>query len=382
MPDAQPDTERLRILLTVHHRLERGAGAPGATLALADALERRGHRVEVVGFGLVGTSRGATLDAVRFPHAVARLVRRRFELGDLDVVDASSGDLAYVAPLRVRAASTAVFTRSHGLEHLADAARRRGAAAGELDLRHRYSLYHGGWRLREVARSFRAADGALLLNDAEVTFATEVLGVPTERVWRTSSPVRDAFIDLPRAPQRDVLVLGPASWRKGGDVSVRVVETVLRADPFATASWAGLDDPGATAEAFGDDVRARLAVSGRYGVDEEAQLLATHRVLLFASRFEGLPLTLLEAMVAGIAVVGTDIPGVRDLLGDGAGVLAPEGHVEGLAGAVRSLLADEARRETCGASAVKAAAAHGTESVVDGVLEAYWTVLEVKRPMR
>ena len=370
---------RLSILLTVHHTLERGTGAAGSTLALAAELEDRGHRIDVLGYDDLGRRRGATIDAIAFPHHVARVVRHRLDRADVDVIDASSGDLAYVSTRRVRAASTAVFTRSHGLEQLASQRRREGARSGELDLRWRYTVYHGGMRLREVAHSFAVADGALLLNDAELRFAEQDLGLRRERLWRTA-PVLDTQVPrLVRAPVRDILVLGDASWRKGGDVAVRVLESLLRADASTTVSWHGLSDPARVAAELADDVRDRAELAGPYPRAALAGLLAGHRVLLFASRSEGLPVTVLEAMRAGIAVVGADVPGVRDLLGSGAGVLVPEGHVEGMAGAARVLLGDERAREACEARGEEVAARYAPTVVVDALLGAYRTVLAAKR---
>ncbi|HUD70040.1 MAG TPA: glycosyltransferase family 4 protein [Acidimicrobiales bacterium] len=371
--------EGLSVLLTVHHSLEQGTGAAGTTLALAAELQDRGHRVEVLGFDDLARRRGTTVDSIAFPHHVARIVRRRLDRADVDVIDASSGDLAYVSASRVRAASTAVFTRSHGLEHLASERRRSAARAGELDLRWRYSLYHGGIRLREVAHSFAVADGALLLNDAEVRFAERSLGVASDRVWRTSPVLDGAVQRLPRAPSRDVLVLGAASWRKGGDVAIRVLESLLRADSATTVSWHGLEDPAHVAAGLADDLGDRATLGGPYSREALAELLAGHRVLLFASRSEGLPVTLLEALRSGIAIVGSDVPGVSDLLGSGAGVVVPDGHVEGMAGAVRMLLADGPARSACEAYGADVAAAHSPQVVVDALLGAYRTVLVAKR---
>ena len=377
-----PDGRPLRVLLTIHHELATGAGAPGSTVALAEALTRRGHDVETVGLELLAHRRGATADAIAFPHAVRRLVHRRLEQGAVDVVDASSGDLAYVSAARVRAAPAAVLTRSHGLEPLVVARRREGARHGELRLRRRYALYHGGVRLREVARSCRVADALLVLNDAEAAFVTASYGVATARVVRTAEVLRELPGPDTTVAGRDVLVLGPASWRKGGDVSVRVLDAVLRADPAATASWLGLDDPDALGARLARDVRERVARSASYGPEALATALAAHRVLLFASRAEGLPVTLLEAMAAGLAVVGTDVPGVVDLLSDGAGVVVPDGHVEGLVGAVRRLLADDGARAVCAAAALERAVGYRADAVVDALVEDYRELVALKRRRR
>ncbi|PYN28911.1 MAG: glycosyltransferase family 1 protein, partial [Candidatus Rokuibacteriota bacterium] len=68
-----------------------------------------------------------------------------------------------------------------------------------------------------------------------------------------------------------------------------------------------------------------------------------------ASRKEGLPLAVLEAMGAGLAVVATDVPGHRDAVADGeTGLLVPPGDERALAAAIGALLDDPERRRRLG----------------------------------
>lgn len=60
---------------------------------------------------------------------------------------------------------------------------------------------------------------------------------------------------------------------------------------------------------------------------------------------EGIPVSLMEAMAAGIPVVSTMTGGIEELLGSGAGVLVPEKDPVALANAVRSLILDSGLRE-------------------------------------
>jgi phosphatidylinositol alpha-mannosyltransferase len=53
---------------------------------------------------------------------------------------------------------------------------------------------------------------------------------------------------------------------------------------------------------------------------------------------EGLPMVLLEAMAAGLPVVGAKIEGVADVLGQGAGVLVEPGDSEALASALTGMI--------------------------------------------
>jgi glycosyltransferase involved in cell wall biosynthesis len=75
-------------------------------------------------------------------------------------------------------------------------------------------------------------------------------------------------------------------------------------------------------------------------------------VVALASRSEGAPVCLVEAMAAGKAIVATRVGGVPDLLRDGeTGSLVPPGDRRALAVALAALLADPARRSAMGAAA-------------------------------
>ncbi|RME08298.1 MAG: glycosyltransferase, partial [Anaerolineae bacterium] len=78
-------------------------------------------------------------------------------------------------------------------------------------------------------------------------------------------------------------------------------------------------------------------------------LLGAMDVLVMPSLREGLPLTLLEALAAGVPVVATDTGGVRALLGEEAGLVVPPADVAALVAACERLLSDEALRERLGA---------------------------------
>jgi len=75
-------------------------------------------------------------------------------------------------------------------------------------------------------------------------------------------------------------------------------------------------------------------------------VLAAVDVLVLASRFEGLPNVVIEAMAAGAAVVATDVGGCRELVHSGEhGVLVAPGDVEAIASAVSALLDDDRVRD-------------------------------------
>ena len=68
-----------------------------------------------------------------------------------------------------------------------------------------------------------------------------------------------------------------------------------------------------------------------------------------ASQKEGLPLSLVEAMCGGLAVVATDVPGHRDVVIHGeTGLLVPPNDSAALADAIAELITDPDRRKAMG----------------------------------
>lgn len=89
-------------------------------------------------------------------------------------------------------------------------------------------------------------------------------------------------------------------------------------------------------------------------VHDVPQRMMSHQICVLSTHYEGMPLVLLEGMAAGCAVVGSAVPGVREVLDDGVdGLLVPEGDAPALANALERLLRnpDEAARLAANARA-------------------------------
>jgi glycosyltransferase involved in cell wall biosynthesis len=85
--------------------------------------------------------------------------------------------------------------------------------------------------------------------------------------------------------------------------------------------------------------------------DNVPESLSRSDVLLLVSRWEGLPLTILEAMRAGLPVIASDVGGVRETVADGeTGYLVPRDDIRALRDKISKLLQSDGLREELGRS--------------------------------
>ncbi len=169
-----------------------------------------------------------------------------------------------------------------------------------------------------------------------------------------------------------------------------VLGTVARFDPVkrldALVDALGtLARPRATLLLVGDGperdrVRHRAAEAGLDArvvfagwLDEPARVFPAFDLYVSASRKEGLPLALLEAMGAGLAVVATDVAGHRDVVRDGeTGRLVPPDDPRALAAAAAELLdAPERRRRMGQAGRARVRAEFDIAAMVDKTVAVY-----------
>jgi glycosyltransferase involved in cell wall biosynthesis len=140
---------------------------------------------------------------------------------------------------------------------------------------------------------------------------------------------------------------------------VRAFATVLAAEPTARLCLVG---DGSLRSALRDQAIAAGvgdAVVFLGHRDDVADLLPMFDVFALSSISEGLPLTLLEAMAAGLPCVATDVGAVADAVDDGqSGRLVPARDEAGFAAALSQLLRDRERALQMGENGRQRARAH------------------------
>lgn len=111
-------------------------------------------------------------------------------------------------------------------------------------------------------------------------------------------------------------------------------------------------------------IASRTHLIGETANDEIQQLLHAADVFVFPSFFEAMPVAVLEAMAAGLPIVGSDIPPMREVVGE-AGILVPADDPNALAASIRSVLDDRCRAEALGESASIRARLFSLDQMVD-----------------
>ena len=151
---------------------------------------------------------------------------------------------------------------------------------------------------------------------------------------------RDEFGLEPGAPV--VGCVGRLIELKGHEFLIRSFALLLKKVPQAVLLIIG-DGP---MEKRLKELAEKLEISGRVvfaGRRENApELMGGMDVLVLPSKYEGSGRVLIEAMVRGTPVIGTDLYGIREIIGHGTdGFLVPYGDEEKLAGFMDNLLLDD-----------------------------------------
>ncbi len=196
------------------------------------------------------------------------------------------------------------------------------------------------WIVRQL---FRRADHVLVLSSQWLEWMNSA--IPGAQVTVLANPAVSPVVH--RSPGSMVLFLGRLGRRKG---VYDLLEAAVDLKPRFPDWRMVLAGDGEV-----DQVRARVAEMGLSGFVEvpgwvaggaRQQLVERAAIYTLPSYDEGLPMGLLEAMAAGIAVVTTPIGGIPDAVRSGVdGLLVEPGNVAELTDALAGLMADRDLRE-------------------------------------
>ncbi len=360
--------------LRIAHAITKGdvGGAQTHVVELAGAQHDRGHHVTIVA-GCDGPAmdrargRGVDVAIVRSLGESRSRLRHREALASVravlrevrpEVLHGHSSNAGLLSRLAARRDGYPSVYTAHGwpFQKGAPVHQRALSAAGEFV-------------------GARLGDAVICLTDTEAERARRSRIVPADRIHVVPNGIADVPPELRRRRESDgplvaVMVARFAPPKQQRDL----IEAVAELDDVAVQLWLVGDGPQraaceAAAAALGDRVR----ILGHR--DDVADLLAQCDVGVLWSTYEGMPMSLLEAMRAGLCCVANDLPGVRALFGaPPAGVVVSDRSE--LVRELRSLAADRPRVDELGDAARRRYETAFTVDVMcDRTLDVYEIVL-------
>lgn len=230
----------------------------------------------------------------------------------------------------------------------------------------------------------RLVDRYLAVSSAVKEDLVAKLGWPAKRIEVVHNGVVIPA-DLPKPDQvlrremtcggEGAIVLVPArlTAQKGHSVLLRAAPAV------AAANFVFAGD--------GPDRVALAALASQLNLDDRVtflgwrrdipELIAAADLVVLPSWYEGLPLAVLEAMAAGRPVIASRIPGIQEIITEGAdGVLFEPGDPADLARAIGEVLTDPCKARRLGAAARQTASSRfNAEAMGDQVGQVYAALL-------
>ncbi len=204
------------------------------------------------------------------------------------------------------------------------------------------------WRRFWERRVYRAADGCIVTTAELASWVSDRYGVDRARIQVIPNYV-DTAVFRPTDDSGegiDVLAVGRLQPVKRPELMVEA----------AALARAGLTLVGSgrlqgELECLALNRRVPLQTMSRVPHAELPRLFARAKVYLIASRCEGHPKSLLEAMSCGCACIGTRSPGIRNQIRDGDTGLLVDDAPEAIAEAIRHLLDRPEERRRLGRNA-------------------------------
>jgi glycosyltransferase involved in cell wall biosynthesis len=347
------------------------AGAPVHVRELAGALSERGLRLRVL-FGEDGPvagdlrARGIRCDVIpgmrsdmRFWRDIGSIASLRKILSEVDapLVHAHSAKAGMVARIACRTDRIPVVYTVHGW----------GFGPGRPKLR--------SMIVQTIERSLvRATSRYIAVSEVDGASGSRDLGIPVHKLEVIHNGVADTT--LLADPERADAVVMVARHGFPKDYAT-LFRAVAGLDCELWCVGGGTDTlefKHTASSILGDEMSKVRFFGSRTDIPE---ILSQAAVFVLSSGFEGLPISVIEAMRAGLPIVASDVGGMRELVQPGInGSLFPPGDAACLARALERLLGDpRLRREWGRAARATYSSGFRLESTVAATLGAYTEAL-------
>ncbi|MEO8018011.1 MAG: glycosyltransferase family 4 protein [Pseudomonadota bacterium] len=231
-----------------------------------------------------------------------------------------------------------------------------------------------------VNRTLQQASLLITLSSQWRDFYVQECEVSPSQVVVLPNPVRVPARVADRAGRGQVqfLHLGRLGRRKGGydlmNAFAALPESVRARARLVLAGDGDVEGLRKMAQPFGERVRVLSWIDA----NERDRLLAESDVFVLPSYAEGVPMSLLEAMAAGLPCITTPVGGIPDVFTHGAeGSLVSPGDAAQLRAAMTAYIGDEPARLAAGRRAYDRARAHDVHAYARRLADIYQRIAPV-----
>jgi glycosyltransferase involved in cell wall biosynthesis len=170
-----------------------------------------------------------------------------------------------------------------------------------------------------VLKGCKGINNVMALSEAQKSEIIRLYGLEPEQIMVVGAGYNDRLFYIDEKPGQDPVQLiyaGKLSNAKGVPWFLRALRSIdspaWQLNLVGSGSGEEKDYCLQLAKELGD----RVLVHGALSQEDLALIMRKSHVLVLPSFYEGLPLVILEGLASGCRVIATDLPGIKELLGD------------------------------------------------------------------
>lgn len=221
--------------------------------------------------------------------------------------------------------------------------------------------------MNNLIRSLKQLDRFVVLTNEDKQNWTELGNVSVITNFVTSVSMDKSDCNLKR-----VIAVGRYSWQKGFDMLINAWQIVYKSHPEWLLDIYG-DGDSNTYQTIADNMGLSSVVRCNHSIRDINNEYIKSSIFVLSSRYEGLPLVLIEAMGAGLPVVSFSCPcGPKDMIDEGQnGLLVENGNVQQLADRLLYLINNESVRKSMGVKAAESVKCYSKDIVMKRWIELF-----------
>lgn len=196
-------------------------------------------------------------------------------------------------------------------------------------------------KLGSIERVARHLDAAILVCEAQRAYFEEFL--PPERVFVVQHGVDAGFFRPPEVPGAEPVCVTVGSHLRDFETHREAIRLVWKENP--AARFVAIGTRSDKKSYFPDLPDERIRFMDRVSDEELLRALQAAQVAAFSFDAATANNAMLEAMSSGLPIVATDAGGIREYVGEDAGILCPRKDPRALADGILRLLCDSSARE-------------------------------------